>query len=85
MILLIWGFIICASRVPGNHIRMSYLPPEIPMDDDGFRPQDADYRNFIDHRLHELLTEDDLSFHTIRGSVEERVGQIAGLCQAGCV
>lgn len=51
-----------------------YLPPEISLEDDGFRPRSNGFRHGVDEKIRTLLQ--DFPFYAITGSVERRVEQI---------
>ncbi len=51
-----------------------YLPPEIPLENDGFRPMSEKFRIEIDKMLCEILK--DYKFYVVKGSLEERLEQI---------
>ena len=51
-----------------------YLPPEIPLVNDGFRPMDEKFRLLIDHLLLQNLK--NYKFYTVSGSIEDRLRQI---------
>jgi len=51
-----------------------YLPPEIPLTDDGFRPLDSEFRSRVDQILLEIFN--DYTFYTVKGSVKERLEQV---------
>lgn len=57
--------------------RIFYLPPEIPLENDNFRPQDEALRLQIDKDLLSLLK--DFNYHTITGTVAERIEQVRKL------
>lgn len=57
-----------------------YLPPEIPLEDDGFRPLSSEFRLKIDGLLRKILK--DYKFYTIRGTLEERCNQIKEIIEA---
>ena len=49
-----------------------YLPIEFPIVLDGLRPDDTAFQADIDRRIRRLLEQEDVSFHTLSGSVEDR-------------
>ncbi|MBI2087035.1 MAG: AAA family ATPase [Candidatus Zambryskibacteria bacterium] len=51
-----------------------YLPPELPLVDDGFRPLSPEFRSEINHLLLDILK--DYKFYTVRGELKERIKQI---------
>jgi len=51
-----------------------YLPPEIPLVDDGFRPLDKEFRLLVNRILLQNLKY--YTFYTISGSIEDRLRQI---------
>jgi len=51
-----------------------YLPPEIPLIDDGFRPMSEKFRLLIDYTLLQILK--DYTFYTVRGNPKDRLWQI---------
>ncbi len=53
-----------------------YLPIEFPIVLDGLRPDDTAFQTDIDRRIRTLLEQEDVSFHTLSGSVEERRDQV---------
>ena len=53
-----------------------YLPVEFPIVLDGLRPDDPGFQADIDRRVHGLLENHDVAFHTLTGSVEERQDQV---------
>jgi len=56
-----------------------YLPPEIGLEDDGFRPKDNKVRMDIDNFIYGLLKEGDYNFKTVTGTVEQRLNTVAKL------
>lgn len=56
--------------------KVFYLPVEFPMQSDGVRKEDEEFRMEIDRRIKELLTEFKIDFSTVTGNIEERVAKI---------
>ncbi|MBU0470731.1 MAG: AAA family ATPase [Nanoarchaeota archaeon] len=56
------------------YTHLIYLPPEISLEDDGFRPLSNGFRHGVDERIHTLLQE--FPFYAITGTVDRRVEQI---------
>ena len=57
-----------------KYTHIIYLPPEISLEEDGFRPRSNGFRHGVDEKIIELLH--DFTFYTVTGSVERRVEQI---------
>lgn len=57
-----------------NYDFIIYIPPEIPLVDNGFRPTSKEFRLLVDRILCEILK--DCKFYTVSGSPEERLRQI---------
>lgn len=53
-----------------------YLPPEIALEDDGFRPEDNNVRMDIDNFVYGLLKEGGYPFRTITGTIPQRLEQV---------
>ncbi|MFH0962287.1 MAG: AAA family ATPase [archaeon] len=53
-----------------------YLPPEIPFERDGVRPDRPDLRLAIDSELVRLLDEEEIPYITVTGTVPERTRQV---------
>jgi hypothetical protein len=53
-----------------------YLPIEFPIVLDGLRPNDPDFQRDIDRRIVGLLSAHGLSYVTLTGGVQERLGRI---------
>ncbi len=53
-----------------------YLPVEFPIVLDGLRPDDTAFQADVDRRIRSLLEQEDVSFHTLSGSVEDRQEQV---------
>jgi thymidylate kinase len=51
--------------------KIIYIPPEIGLEDDNFRPLETQLRIDIDSDIYDFL--EDLNFRTVTGTVEERV------------
>lgn len=50
-----------------------YIPPEIPLEEDGVRSLDPEFQRKVDEHYREVLEERGIKYITITGSVEERV------------
>jgi len=59
-----------------------YLPIEFPIVLDGLRPDDAAFQADIDRRIRALLEQEDVSFHTLSGSVDDRRQQVLKVASA---
>jgi len=59
-----------------------YLPPEIALEDDGFRPEDNEVRMDIDNFVYGLLKEGKYPFRTVTGTVEQRLEQVGKIIGA---
>ena len=57
-----------------SYTHLIYLPPEISLEDDGFRPLSNGFRHGVDEKISMLLQE--FPFYTITGTVDRRVEQI---------
>ena len=57
-----------------TYTHLIYLPPEISLEDDGFRPMSNGFRHGVDKKISSLLQE--FPFYTITGTVDRRVEQI---------
>lgn len=53
-----------------------YLPLEFPIVLDGLRPDSPEFQADIDRRIVDLLKTEDVVFHTLTGTVEERQAQV---------
>ena len=53
-----------------------YLPVEFPIVLDGLRPDSPEFQADIDRRIVDLLKTEDVVFHTLTGTVEERQAQV---------
>lgn len=53
-----------------------YFPIEFELVDDGVRSLNPDFQRFIDNEIKDILDKYQLSFYTIRGSVEQRLKQL---------
>lgn len=53
-----------------------YFPIEFELVDDGVRSLNPDFQRFIDNKIKDILDKYQLSFYTIRGSVEQRLKQL---------
>ena len=53
-----------------------YLPIEFPIVLDGLRPDDTGFQSDIDRRIVDLLRQEDVSYSTLTGSVEQRRDQV---------
>jgi len=56
------------------YTHLIYLPPEISLEDDGFRPMSNEFRHGVDEKIHTLLQ--GFPFYAITGTVDRRVEQI---------
>lgn len=56
--------------------KIIYFPIEFDLVDDGVRSLDPTFQKEIDKNIQNLLKEYDLTFYTIRGSVEQRLKQL---------
>ncbi|HEX2054528.1 MAG TPA: ATP-binding protein [Actinomycetota bacterium] len=64
-------------RLRGNYTHVFYLPIEFPIVLDGLRPDDPEFQAEIDQRLLRILRAHDIEYTTLKGSVKERMDQIA--------
>ena len=70
-------FVKYAKRFLYQYHYMFYISPEgLPIEDNGVRETDSEYRNEIDVCIQELLKKHRPIHHTIKGSTEERIEQI---------
>ena len=70
-------FVKYAKRFLYQYHYMFYISPEgLPIEDNGVRETDSEYRNEIDVCIQELLKKHRPIHHTIKGSTEERIKQI---------
>jgi hypothetical protein len=70
-------FVKYAKRFLYQYHYMFYISPEgLPIEDNGVRETDSEYRNKIDVCIQELLKKHRPIYHTIKGSTEERIEQI---------
>jgi nicotinamide riboside kinase len=53
-----------------------YLPVEFPIVLDGLRPDDTGFQADVDRRIRALLDGEDVAFHTLSGTVEDRQEQV---------
>ena len=56
-----------------NDVVYFYFPVEFPVVDDGVRSTNEKYRNFIDNYIKFILDYLKVDYHTVTGTVEERV------------
>ncbi len=63
-------------RLRTSYSHVFYLPIEFPIVLDGLRPDDPAFQKDIDERILRLLRTHDIEYHTVKGSVEERLEQI---------
>ena len=66
-----------ATKNAKNYDFIIYLPPELPLVDDGFRPLSPEFRLEIDYLLLEILK--DYKFYTVRGELKERIKQLKNI------
>ncbi|MDP8936736.1 MAG: ATP-binding protein [Actinomycetota bacterium] len=59
-----------------------YLPIEFPIVLDGLRPDDTAFQADVDRRIQGLLEHEDVLFHTLSGSVEDRQEQVRKVAAA---
>lgn len=59
-----------------------YLPVEFPIVLDGLRPDDTAFQADVDRRIRGLLEQEDVLFHTLSGSVEDRQEQVRKVAAA---
>jgi len=55
-----------------------YLPIEFPLEEDGVRSVDPEFRAEIDRRFRKCLTEFNVKYVVLSGSIEERIKQALG-------
>jgi len=67
-------FLEMATSNAKNYDVIFYLPPEIPLECDGFRPIDRDFRLHVDKLL--INTSEKYNFVQIKGTIEERIDSI---------
>jgi nicotinamide riboside kinase len=67
---------LCVDKTKELYSHIIYLPLEIPLEDDKFRPRDLVYRFDIDKFLVEVLNQNKISYLPARGSIKQRVGQV---------
>lgn len=60
---------------------MFYLPIEFDIVDDGLRPLDPEFQKNIDIEYKQFLDKENIDYHTITGSVEEREEQLMQIIQ----
>jgi nicotinamide riboside kinase len=60
-----------------------YVPIEFAPLDDGTREGDEDFQNAIDEEIRELLKLYELTYHTVNGTVPERVAQVMSVLNLG--
>ncbi len=53
-----------------------YLPVEFPMENDGVRPVNEDYRREINLIIEDLLIQNEIPYVKVTGTIEERVSQV---------
>ncbi len=66
----------CFRQTKKLYSHIIYLPPEISLVDDNFRPQDIQYQKDIDKFLVELLKTYKVPYFTVKGDVAQRVTQV---------
>lgn len=66
---------IASQNLRSQYSHVLYLPIEFPIVPDGLRPEDPDFQKDIDRRIVEILYGYDVQYHTVTGSVDERVRQ----------
>ena len=67
---------LCIDKTKELYSHIIYLPIEISLEDDKFRPKDLAYRSNIDKFLVKLLNKNKISYLVARGSIKQRVGQV---------
>jgi len=66
-----------AKRFLRSYNHIFYIPPtDIPMEDNGIRETDLEYRKEIDETIYKLLLKYRPAFHVISGTTEERIEKI---------
>lgn len=71
-----------AKRFIRQYEYIFYISPEgIPVEDNGVRETDLEYRNQIDETIQKLLIKYRPIYHKISGSTEERINQILKIVQ----
>lgn len=63
----------CVLQTLEWYTHIVYLSPEIPLKEDGFRPQDTEFREKIDSFLIQTLKKYRIPFSQVGGSVDQRV------------
>lgn len=53
-----------------------YFPIEFDVVDDGVRSTEEEFRHYIDRTIKELMDDAHIPYHTITGTVEERIKQV---------
>ncbi|MDD4271364.1 MAG: ATP-binding protein [Patescibacteria group bacterium] len=66
---------LCVKRTKNIYTHIIYLPPEIELEDDNYRPMDEDLRVKVDELLINLLRYHDIKYREVSGSVLDRVSQ----------
>jgi len=67
---------LCINYSKKSYTHVVYLPPEIPLENDGFRNQDPNYREKINSMVLEILTKENFKFIIATGSVNDRIMKI---------
>lgn len=57
-------------------IEICYFPIEFPVVDDGVRSTDEEFRAEIDFLIKTFLDSAEIKYHTITGTVEERIAKV---------
>lgn len=66
-----------AKRFVRQYDYLFYISPKgIPVEDNGVRETDEDYRNKIDHTIQKLLFKHRPVYYTLSGTTDERIQQI---------
>lgn len=64
---------IATQNLRSQYSHVLYLPIEFPIVADGLRPEDPDFQKDIDRRILDIFYNYDVQYHTVGGSVDERV------------
>lgn len=59
-----------------HYSHIFYLPPEIPLIEDGVRSTDKKFRDEVDKHIQDILREYNIPFTTITGTVDVRISKI---------
>ncbi len=67
---------LCIKKTKNIYTHIIYLPPEIELENDSYRPMDLKLRRQVNNVILKLLNKNNIKYFTTTGSVNNRVNQI---------